>query len=266
MSETIASLIETVDVVKSIFEEECAIVIKDNSEFRYVEESENIRLPIKVGMPAKDTPTTEKVKKERKPDYAILYSDEFGTYAKHITIPILSNGDIVGTYSVILDATKEMENKKTSVKLVNEINEVEKSISMIQLAAIEITKSLSELITISKTSYKDIEMSNEAIKLINKTTTKTNILGINANIEAARAGELGKGFNVVAKEMMKLATQSGEMSRDIEDSLIRMKTNIESILSEMNRFQENIFNQEKSTNEIKNAIEKISKISKNLIN
>ena len=168
-------------------------------------------------------------------------------------------------FTPLPDATEEEKNKVTSEELINEISDVETAIKIISESAEEISKKLNEIIKISSKSYEDIEKSNEALKLIDTTTRKTNILGINANIESARAGELGRGFSVVAKEMMKLASQSGTMSKEIEDSLMRMKSNVEATLDAMNNFQEIVEAQEESTKDIAIAMEKISNISKMLI-
>ena len=46
---------------------------------------------------------------------------------------------------------------------------------------------------------------------------ETNLLSLNASIEAARAGEAGKGFAVVAAQIQKLAEQSNESAKRIED-------------------------------------------------
>lgn len=266
MENIFESLIKATPVIKQIMEEDCAIVIKDNEKFLFVEEGKNIKLPIKAGMPAMDTPATEKVKSERKPDYTVWFVKEYGTYAKHSTIPIFDeNRNIIGMYSFVRDATEEEKNKVTSEELINEISDVETAIKTITESAEEISKKLNEIIKISSKSYEDIEKSNEALKLIDTTTRKTNILGINANIESARAGELGRGFSVVAKEMMKLASQSGTMSKEIEDSLMRMKSNVEATLAAMNNFQEIVEAQEESTKDIAIAMEKISNISKMLI-
>lgn len=87
---------------------------------------------------------------------------------------------------------------------------------------------LEEINTRAKASLNDIyEQTNttnhsalkiqEVIGIITEIAEETNLLSLNASIEAARAGEQGRGFAVVASQIQKLAEQSNESARKIEE-------------------------------------------------
>jgi hypothetical protein len=57
----------------------------------------------------------------------------------------------------------------------------------------------------------------EIVALISSIADQTDILSLNAGIEAARAGAYGRGFNVVASEIRKLADKSGRSALEISE-------------------------------------------------
>ena len=55
------------------------------------------------------------------------------------------------------------------------------------------------------------------MNLISDISEQTQLLALNATIEAARAGEEGRGFSIVASEISKLATESQQATKSIDN-------------------------------------------------
>ncbi|APR65108.1 chemotaxis protein [Borrelia anserina Es] len=119
-----------------------------------------------------------------------------------------------------------------------------------------------------------MEVITDKISIIDEITRQTNLLALNASIEAARVGDKGKGFEVVAAEVRKLADQSKESAREIIDIAHKSLTiagkagnNFEQIvpgMEETAKLVKNITressNQSNQIEQFKSAIEQVSQL------
>lgn len=141
----------------------------------------------------------------------------------------------------------------------NMVEETSAQVEELQRNAVEMQKSseqasaiLAELASVNQQTVDAIEVisqqtntTNEsalkirdATNLITEIADETNLLSLNASIEAARAGEQGRGFAVVAAQISKLAEQSNESARKIEEIITSLIADSSKSVETMNNVRD----------------------------
>ena len=98
----------------------------------------------------------------------------------------------------------------------------------------------------------------EITKLINRISSETDLLGLNAKVEAVHAGAAGRGFSVVASEIQRLSRESKAASVNISDTIDSVTDEI-SLLQNVAEKSQGIFAAQRDTvGEVSGAFEKNS--------
>lgn len=126
--------------------------------------------------------------------------------------------------SQLYEASNEME--KSGIQAANILKELED----INAKAKE---SIDVIYEQTNTTNESARKISEAVTLITEIAEETNLLSLNASIEAARAGEQGRGFAVVAAQIQKLAEQSSDSAKQIEDIISSLMADSEKAVATM---------------------------------
>lgn len=125
---------------------------------------------------------------------------------------VLRIGDTIETTKEETEALKEYaeniqmtsEGMRSTVRTLSEVSgNTEKALEEISAQTLSTNESALKI--------------KDAAQLITSIAEETNLLSLNASIEAARAGEQGRGFAVVANQIQKLAEQSNESAKYIDE-------------------------------------------------
>lgn len=151
---------------------------------------------------------------------------------------------------------REVENSAEE----GEVKVMEVSLSMDKIAGT--SRGVTEIILALEESSEKIA---RIVELITGIADQTNLLALNAAIEAARAGEGGRGFNVVAGEIRKLADESSNAAKGIAELISDNRRKTQLAVMSVEEVDSMVILGVEKTAEVKNSFETILKNIKSMV-
>lgn len=117
-------------------------------------------------------------------------------------------------------------------------------------------EAIEDILGVMKNLVVKTQKIGEVTNLINRISSETNLLGLNAKVEAAHAGIYGRGFSVVADEIQRLSKDTKDASLDISDTIKSVTDEISLLEKVAVKAKEAFSTQRETVGEVKSAFEK----------
>ena len=141
--------------------------------------------------------------------------------------------------NMIEETTDEIDAMNENAKLIKKLGQTAiDTLNDLQAINQKTKESIDIIYEQTNTTNTSAQKIKEATALITDIAEETNLLSLNASIEAARAGEQGRGFAVVASQIQKLAEQSNESARQIEEIITSLLADSEKAVDTMEEVKE----------------------------
>jgi hypothetical protein len=260
------SLLESVVQVSSImhrmvlcFEDDFTLGITDREKFLTYLSGKTLQFGLSPHDPIKEGSLANAVIQLEKPITKLMDSSVYGIAYIAGGLPIVENGKVSGTlvFGVSLDRQNKLAQIAEHLSAI--VEEVSAQSMEMQKGAETLSSHSEKLHQVMTGMLQEVETTFSVLKSISDIAKQSGILGLNASIEAARAGEHGRGFTIVAGEMRRLATMSGDLAKEISRNLASLQAEITS-LSEMVLESKNLSKaQTEGIMELASAIQDVTK-------
>ncbi|KAB3533805.1 methyl-accepting chemotaxis protein [Alkaliphilus serpentinus] len=214
------AFIEVAPLMNLLHGRDMAVAICDREQYLLYIAGEKLNHGVKPGDKVNEATVIYQAMKEKNRIVKSMGRELFGFPYIAIAIPLMEEGKVVGgavfmesieQQSILLGMAETLHNEITQLQASTQ--EIAAESEQLKSAGIDLIESVEKVI-------KDTDASQEITMMIKKISDQTNLLGLNAAIEASRLGEQGRGFNVVAGEIRKLALSTKE-SIDKIDSIVK---------------------------------------------
>lgn len=260
--QTIFSIAKT---IKELNGPEVVVSVTDLEKFVYYAPGKKLNHGIKAGDPVKPGSLSDRVLKSGKRIVSRTDSSLYGVAYIGMGAPIYdSEGNITGTFFISNPTDTQDILQEESMKLEASIDVISQASGDLSASSQQLAATATNLSSQSTSISTNVKRTDVVLNLIREVASQTHLLGLNAAIEAARAGEAGRGFNVVAEEIRKLASRTNGSVKEITDILKSVTLEVSDLSEQIYQIAAVSEEQSASLEEMTSTINEISSMSKYL--
>ncbi|MEB3101832.1 methyl-accepting chemotaxis protein [Ferviditalea candida] len=268
MSKVLENIISAVDFYREVFPEDVRITVFDTEKVLLDIPGEKVNWPSNTGAPlskyegsvvVKAMREQRKLREERGPErWGIAYIST--------ALPLYENGRLVGALAALVSNEKVDMMRTGATTLASTVQQLNATTEIVGQASTDLSARIQDMSNQLQTIMTDVKQSRFILRSVEEIAENSKLLGLNAAIEAARLGELGKGFEVVANEIRKMADFSKTSANDINTQLKSIHQSVEKMYESFQKVAAYSKELAASLQEINSAFEDVAATSDELLN
>lgn len=244
--------------------DDCHFTIADTEKFIVSIPGNTLVMAIKEGDLLQEGAIT-KIALEKKERLIVEGNKElYGVAHIAVCTPIIENGEAIGCVSIGYSMEKSDKINEMAEKLSDMVNKISESSKSIADSSQNLASRNENLTTISDSVKDKMNVISDVVEFVLHITSRTNLLGLNAEIESVHAGEYGRGFAVVAKEIRRLSQESQQSSNKIKTEIDIIENLIYDIIKEIENSAGFTEEQATATEDLSASMEELNVSAKEL--
>lgn len=210
------------------------VTITDREKYLVYKPAENLKLNIPVGQSIREGSLVDKAMKENRKIFMKVDKSARGLPYIGCANPIRNqSGEVVGAFAISVPVDTYEKTRDMAYELNTQVKSIAQTCEKVSGQTEEIMSVSRLLLQTARDSQNQAKETEKVLLLLKGIVNQTNLLGLNAGIEAARAGASGRGFQVVAEEIRKLATSGTSSVKSVVDIVSIIQSNSTKVTEEV---------------------------------
>lgn len=265
MDKLLECFVEVAPYINSLTNSDFAIAVCDLEKCLSYAPGKKIDHKIGAGTLHKKGSAAARCIQERRKIVTKVEEDVFGFPYIVMAIPLFNEqGVIIGSVSFSEVVDRQEMLMRTSDNLYAGTQQMLAASNIISNNTDDLKESGNLLQNFTDNFSQKVTQTDDIVNIIGYLASQINLLGLNAAIEAARVGEYGSGFGVVAYEMRKLARNTDEHVKKINNILVEFKKATEEMKERIVKMNGDVSNQVDTINNIHCFLKDINEIAEQL--